>query len=178
MRVGLISDTHGLLRPEVIKFLEGSQIILHGGDVGKEGILDELEAIAPTHAVRGNVDMGDWAHLLPLRKMVEIGPVLFHMVHIIEDLRLQAEPDRLNCVLFGHSHQPDLYQHQGVIHVNPGSAGPRRFRKPLSIGELVISDDRAEFRLFNIEEDGGDWQRLAHLLVDLPQKGGNSPKTL
>ena len=124
MRIGLISDTHGLLRPEAANALAGSDLILHAGDVGAPGILDELEKIAPVRAVRGNVDIEAWARRLPATRDVEAEGRVIHLLHNVG----QLVPGRFDVVVFGHSHQPLVETRNGVLFVNPGSAGPRRFR--------------------------------------------------
>lgn len=136
--VGLISDTHGLLRPEAISALSGSDLILHTGDVDDPGILEALRAIAPLHAVRGNVDHGAWAEALPMTETVEVGGKLLYMIHILDDLDLDPGSAGIDAVICGHSHQPKIETHRGVCFINPGSAGRRRFRLPVTVGRLTI----------------------------------------
>ncbi len=141
MRIGLISDTHGLLRPEAVNALAGAEMILHAGDVGDPRILDELEKIAPVRAVRGNVDIEAWARRLPAVRDVEADSRTIHLLHNVGALRRSG----FDVVVYGHSHQPVVETRDGVLFVNPGSAGPRRFRLPITIAWLWTGKDlRAE----------------------------------
>jgi hypothetical protein len=144
MRIGLISDTHGLLRPEVLAWLEGSDHILHAGDICGPEVLERLARIAPLTAVRGNNDRGRWAESLAGAETVRFGGVAVHIVHDLQDLEL-AEP--VQVVVTGHSHKPRVEQREGVLFVNPGSAGPRRFSLPISAGELRVDGDRVTAHL-------------------------------
>jgi putative phosphoesterase len=137
--VGLISDTHGLLRDEAVRQLEGSDVIIHAGDVGDPEILDRLRKIAPVAAVRGNVDMGDWADKLPSDVLVEAGSTLIYVLHSIDDLKVNLAAGGIQVVVFGHSHKPEERSESGVLYINPGSAGPRRFKLPISLARLTIS---------------------------------------
>lgn len=132
-RIGIISDTHGLLRPEAVAALQGCDVILHAGDIGKPHILDELHRIAPVTAVRGNVDTGPWAATLPERVRVEAGGLRILMLHDLKQLDRGALASGTDVVISGHSHVPRVEERQGVLFVNPGSAGPRRFRLPVSL---------------------------------------------
>jgi putative phosphoesterase len=136
--LGIISDTHGLLRPAAIEALRGSDRILHAGDVGAPEILEALARIAPVSAVRGNVDAGSWAHGLPETEVVEIHGVSIYMLHDIARLDLKPEAAGFRVVLYGHSHRPKIEEKSGVLYLNPGSAGPRRFNLPVSVGRLRI----------------------------------------
>jgi putative phosphoesterase len=136
--VGLISDTHGLLRPEVLRALDGSDLIIHAGDVGKPEILDALSALAPLVAVRGNVDRGEWASALPLNAAVEAGPAAIYVLHDIQQLDLDPAAAGFHVVISGHSHKPSRTERDGVLYINPGSAGPRRFKLPLTIARLDL----------------------------------------
>ncbi len=136
MRVGVISDTHGLLRPEALQALAGCARILHAGDVGDDAILDTLRKIAPVTAVRGNVDHAGACGALPFTEAVEIEGKLLYLVHRREDLDLHPQAAGIAAVIFGHSHQPEFSSTEGVLFFNPGSAGPRRFRLPITIGIL------------------------------------------
>lgn len=144
-RVGLISDTHGVVRAEAIAWLAGCDRILHAGDVCEPHVLDALSRIAPVVAVRGNNDRGAWADALPCIAHVSIDGIDIAMVHDLADFQVDASP-RPRVVVFGHSHKPAVRDDDGTLFVNPGSAGPRRFRLPISIGELVIDDGRVEAR--------------------------------
>lgn len=139
-RVGLISDTHGLLREEAVLALQGSDLIIHAGDVGKPEIIADLEALAPVVAVRGNVDTGAWAQALPLTAVAEAGPVLLYVLHDIHELDLDPAVAGFHVVVSGHSHQPSRTERSGVLYLNPGSAGPRRFRLPVTVARLSLSE--------------------------------------
>ncbi len=136
--IGVISDTHGLLRPEAVSALRGSDQILHAGDVGDQEILSTLTTIAPVTAVRGNVDTAPWSRDLPLTEAIEVGGLLIYMLHDIGKLDLKLQASVFRAVVYGHSHQPKIEEKNGVLFFNPGSAGPRRFTKPITIGRLTI----------------------------------------
>jgi uncharacterized protein len=138
-RIGLISDTHGLLRPEAAEVLCGSELILHAGDVGKADILDELRTIAPVIAIRGNVDTAPWCSSLKEMELVQTNTATFYLIHNIGDLDLNPSAAGIHIVLFGHSHQPVQYEKDGVLYINPGSAGPRRFNLPISLARLDLA---------------------------------------
>lgn len=138
-RIGLISDTHGLLRPEAIEALRGSELILHTGDVGKPDILEELRKIAPMIAIRGNVDSAGWCSALKKTELVETDSATFYLIHNIGDLDLDPAAAGIDIVLFGHSHEPTQYEKKGVLYINPGSAGPRRFNLPISLARLDLT---------------------------------------
>ncbi len=138
LRVGLISDTHGLLRPEATAFLAGSDHIVHAGDVGDPSILDALAAIAPLTAIRGNVDMDVWASQLPDTTRAVIGGVTLYVLHDLAALDIKPRAQGIRVVVYGHSHQASVSERDGVVYVNPGSAGPRRFRLPITAAELRI----------------------------------------
>jgi putative phosphoesterase len=136
LRIGLVSDTHNLLRPEVLDFLRGCDHILHGGDICGPEVLEALRAMAPLTAVRGNNDVGAWARRLHVTETVRFGEVAVHMIHDLKELEL---PAGVRVVVSGHSHKPLVHERDGVLYVNPGSAGPRRFKLPISAGELRIA---------------------------------------
>jgi uncharacterized protein len=137
--VGVISDTHGLIRPEAIAALRGSDLIIHAGDVGRPGVIDALRAVAPTYAVRGNIDEGDWAAGLPQTQRLEIGGLGFLVLHDLSELDLDdPAAARIAAVVSGHSHKPSATTRDGILFLNPGSAGPRRFSLPVTVGEIVI----------------------------------------
>lgn len=138
-KIGLISDTHGLLRPEAVAALRGSELILHAGDVGKREILEELRKIAPIVAIRGNVDTAPWCSVLNETELVETEAVTFYLIHNVNDLTLKPAATGIHVVLFGHTHQPTQYEKAGVLYINPGSAGPRRFNLPISLASLDLS---------------------------------------
>jgi hypothetical protein len=137
-RIGLISDTHGLLRPEALAFLRGCDHIVHGGDIGGQHILDALAAIAPVTAVRGNNDTGMWARDVPETALIELGGVRFYAIHDLAQLAIDPVGAGVRVVVSGHSHRPLAQERDGVLYVNPGSAGPRRFRLPVSAAELRL----------------------------------------
>ena len=137
-RVGLISDTHGLLRPEAIEALRGSQLIVHAGDVGNPEILESLRTIAPVVAVRGNVDKGEWARRLPLTAVAESDAVLIYVLHDVSALDLSPPAAGFQVVVSGHSHKPGKMERRGVLYINPGSAGPRRFQLPVMVARLDV----------------------------------------
>lgn len=136
--VGVISDTHGLLRPSAVAALDGSDVILHAGDVGGQDILDALAEIAPVHVVRGNTDHGLWAEALPRTEVVSLDGAIIYMVHDIEDLDLDPAAAEFDMVVYGHSHQPDVTTRDGVVYFNPGAAGHRRFSLPVTVGRMPI----------------------------------------
>jgi len=150
-RIGLISDTHGLLRPEALDALHGSDLILHAGDVGKPEILDELRKLAPVIAIRGNVDTSPWAKKLKETELVETAAATFYLIHNINELNLVPSAAGIHIVLFGHSHQPAQYEKDGVLYINPGSAGPRRFNLPISLARLNLSKTPIEIEFVEIQ---------------------------
>lgn len=139
MRIGLISDTHGLLRPEATAFLSGCDHIVHAGDIGDAGILEELAAIAPVTAVRGNNDFGAWAERVNETELIELGGVFLYAIHDLAGLDIDPAGAGVRVVVSGHSHRPLVEKRGGILFVNPGSAGPRRFKLPISVGELTIA---------------------------------------
>jgi putative phosphoesterase len=139
--VGVISDTHGLLRPQAVQALQGSDLIVHAGDVGRESILAELRELAPVTAVRGNVDRGAWAEGLPTTQALEVGGTWLYVLHDLHTLDLDPVAAGFRVVIYGHSHQPEQVERSGVLYLNPGSAGPRRFRLPVCLARLLISPD-------------------------------------
>ena len=138
--IGVISDTHGLLRPEAVEALRGVEQIIHAGDVGRPGILTDLAQIAPVRAVRGNVDRGEWAGGLPLTDVVTVGGLLLCVLHDRHALDLDPAAAGFAAVISGHSHQPLVEQRGLVLYLNPGSAGPRRFRLPVSLARLTVRE--------------------------------------
>jgi len=148
--IGVISDTHGLLRPEAIAALEGSRYIVHGGDVGDESILRTLEAIAPVTVVRGNTDYESWAKRLPRTAVLEVAGVRIYAVHDIDELDIDPPTAGVDVVVFGHSHRPGIEYRDRVMYLNPGSAGPRRFNLPVSIAQLTIEDRGAKAEIIEI----------------------------
>jgi len=137
--IGVISDTHGLLRPEAVAALRGCELIIHAGDVGNAAVLDGLRTIAPTFAIRGNIDTGAWAASLPPTDIVEVGELSFYVLHNIADLDLDPPTAGFAAVLYGHSHQPSIGRNDGILYLNPGSAGPRRFRLPVTLARVMVA---------------------------------------
>ena len=137
-RIGVISDTHGLLRPQAVQALEGVELIIHAGDIGDPKILRALKRIAPVHAVRGNTDRGNWAANLPRTLVVEVGGVHLYVLHELFCLDLDPAAAGIKAVIFGHSHSPHLERQNGVLFLNPGSAGPRRFTLPVTLARLKV----------------------------------------
>jgi len=144
MRVGLISDTHGLLRPEALEFLRGADHIVHAGDIGAAEILSELRKLAPVTAVRGNNDTGRWARGVPATAELTLAGIRIHVLHDIAEL---DAGEKARVVISGHSHKPLISENDGVLYVNPGSAGPRRFTLPIALGELKISRGSVRARI-------------------------------
>jgi uncharacterized protein len=150
MIVGVISDTHGQLRREAAEALRGVDRILHAGDVGDPAILDALARIAPTTAVRGNVDTESWAQVLPETEIVEVGDVSIYILHDLGRLNLKPEAAGIGVVVYGHSHQPKIEEKNGVLYFNPGSAGPLRFKLPVTVGKLVIKGGKVRGEIIRL----------------------------
>jgi putative phosphoesterase len=136
--LGLISDTHGLLREEAVRALRGSDLILHAGDVGGPEILETLKTLAPVVAVRGNTDQGEWAQALRIHEVVQAGPATIYMLHILQSLDINPGDCGFQMVMSGHSHKHGQMEKDGVLYVNPGSAGPRRFQLPVTVARLDL----------------------------------------
>lgn len=149
--VGLISDTHGLLRPQAVEYLTGSDLILHAGDIGKPEIIEQLRSIAPVTAIRGNVDRAPWALAYPETQLVQVEGVAIYLVHSKDWLELDPAAASIDLVLYGHSHKPHVETVDEVAFVNPGSAGPRRFDLPISLGRLTVDVNRFDIELHEIE---------------------------
>jgi hypothetical protein len=140
--VGVISDTHGLLRPEVLIALRGSNYIIHAGDIGDPAILQKLSEIAPVTAIRGNVDHDAWARKIPETEVLEISGISIYVLHNLAKLDLKPEAAGFSAVIYGHSHSPKQEMKNGVLYFNPGAAGPRRFQLPVSVGKLTIEEGK------------------------------------
>lgn len=151
MIVGVISDTHGLLRPEALAALRGADYIIHAGDVGDSWILNTLAEIAPVTAVRGNVDHGAWSRKIPATNVLQIGDVSIYVLHDIQELDIKPEAARFAAVIYGHSHLPKQELKNGVLYFNPGSAGPKRLKLPVSVGLLTINDGKVEAKILSLE---------------------------
>lgn len=140
--VGVISDTHGLLRPEAVAILQGSDLIIHAGDIGAPEIVEALAQVAPLKAIRGNVDTQPWAVSLPATELVEVAGVYVYVLHDLKTLDLKPSVAGFAAVISGHSHKASRAVHNGVLYFNPGSAGPQRFRLPTTLGRLRIEDGK------------------------------------
>jgi putative phosphoesterase len=150
IRVGLISDTHGLLRPEALAFLRGCDRIIHAGDICDGKVLDELKSIAAVTAVRGNNDKGAWAARLPETVLLEIEGVCIYAIHDLAQIDIDPRAARVRVVVSGHSHKPSAEERDGVLFVNPGSAGRRRFKLPVAVGELLIDQECVSARIVKL----------------------------
>jgi putative phosphoesterase len=148
--VGVISDTHGLLRAEAVAALRDSELILHAGDVGNAEVLERLRHIAPTIAVRGNVDAGAWANALPTSEVVEIGGFYLYMLHDLSTLDLDPKPAGFAAVISGHTHKPVADIRDGVLYLNPGSAGPRRFSLPIAVARLHVDRTKLSHEIVHL----------------------------
>jgi uncharacterized protein len=152
--LGLISDTHGLLREEAVGALRGSDLILHAGDVGAPEILDILRTIAPVVAVRGNVDTDKWGQGLSLTEAISAGPTTIYMLHILQDLDINPAAGAFHIVVSGHSHKPSQTVKEGVLYINPGSAGPRRFYLPVTVARLDLMVRPWKVEFIDLESQG------------------------
>jgi putative phosphoesterase len=150
IRVGLIADTHGLLRPAAREFLLGATHIVHAGDLGKQAILDELQSIAPVTVVRGNNDSQPWAVQFPFATSVDFGEVRVYVIHNLTELDIDPAAAGVRVIVTGHSHKPTLAERGRILFVNPGSAGPRRFKLPIAIGELLICGRSVQARIVDL----------------------------
>jgi len=149
--LGVISDTHGLVRPEALAALAGVERIVHAGDIGDREVLDALGRVAPVTAVRGNNDRGRWAADIPETEVVEVGGVSLYLLHDLHELDLEPRAAGFAAVISGHSHQPRIEERDGVLYLNPGSAGPRRFKLPISLAKLTIRDARVRAELVTLQ---------------------------
>lgn len=148
--IGIISDTHGLVRPQAIDALEGVEMILHAGDVGNQQVLDTLNAIAPVVVVRGNNDKGEWAHALPDWEVVEVGKVSIYMLHNVKEIDISPSGAGFHVVVSGHSHKPTIEERRGILYINPGSAGPRRFTLPVTLAHLRVAGDKVHANIVEL----------------------------
>lgn len=153
MRIGILSDTHGLLRQEAVEALRSCATILHGGDIGRPDLLPELAKLAPVHAVRGNIDQGEWATSLPMSITLELGGRKIHMLHKLKDLALAPADNGIDLVIYGHSHKPALEEKEGVTYLNPGAAGKRRFSLPISLALVDIDEGEMQIEFINLLGD-------------------------
>ena len=150
LSIGVISDTHGLLQPGALTALQGSDCIIHAGDIGDAQVLQKLSVIAPVTAVRGNVDRGSWARKIPVVNVLEVGGISIYVLHDLAALDLKPEAAGFSLVVSGHSHVPKQEMKNGVLYFNPGSAGPRRFRLPVTIGQLEVRDGKVSGEIVEI----------------------------
>lgn len=161
IKIGLISDTHGLLRPQVFEVFRDTELIIHAGDIGSPDLIKRLRVIAPVSAVRGNMDSGSWAGDFPKTETVRIGDVLLYVIHNVQELDLDPDRAGISAVIAGHSHRPTIENRSGVIFINPGSAGPRRFRLPVSVAMLHIQGKSLSAELVELDQkDSGNLKKL------------------
>jgi putative phosphoesterase len=150
--IGVISDTHGLLRPEAVAALRGVEHIIHAGDLGSREILEQLREIAPLTAIRGNIDKQVWAQKLPATEVVEISSISIYVVHDLSQLDFRPRAAGFRVVIYGHSHVPKIETRDGVLYFNPGSAGPRRFKLPVTVGRLMVEGESVRGEIVRIVE--------------------------
>jgi putative phosphoesterase len=151
-RVGVISDTHGLLRPEAAALLRGSDFLIHAGDIGDSAILRDLAAIAPLTAVRGNNDKGRWAESIRETEVLRVEDVLIYVIHDLAQLDLDPAAAGFQVVVSGHSHRPSVNEKDGVVYLNPGSAGPRRFKLPIAVADLLVRGASVHAQITNLDD--------------------------
>jgi hypothetical protein len=152
LRVGLVSDTHGLLRPEARAFAGGCDYVIHGGDIGSAAILEQLSAMAPLIAVKGNNDRQSWAAHLPETEMIRVGGVFIYVIHDISQLDIEPHAAGVQVIVSGHSHKPLIEQRDGILYINPGSCGPRRFKLPISVAEILVDGTKVKARTLEFTE--------------------------
>ncbi len=152
MIVGVISDTHGVISKQALEALKGSQLIIHAGDVGDPRVIERLEQIAPVYAVRGNTDRGRWAQGLPMTQVVEVQDMYFFVIHDISMLDLDPKAAGFSAIIYGHSHVPKEEWKDGVLYFNPGSAGPKRFRLPICLGRMEITNGNIDVEIIDLEK--------------------------
>jgi len=148
--IGLISDTHGLVRPQALEVLRGVDLIIHAGDIGNEEVLDALKPIAPPHAIKGNNDRGAWAKKLSDTMILTVGGVKLYLIHDVNELSFEPSKHGIAAVISGHSHKPSIVERDGVLFVNPGSAGPRRFKLPVAVGKIRIADGKLKAEIIEL----------------------------
>ena len=153
-RIGVISDTHGLMRPEVPTAFDGVELILHAGDIGEAEVIRQLKSIAPVLVVRGNNDTGSWARAIPETKVTRIGRVSIYMLHNLKEIDLDPSAKGFQVVISGHSHRPSIETRGGVLFLNPGSAGPRRFKLPITVARLTIDGSVVDGEIIALTDPG------------------------
>jgi uncharacterized protein len=146
--VGVVSDTHGLLRPEVLPVFKGVDLILHAGDIGDPKVLENLRAVAPVFAVRGNNDREEWAKGIPETRIVPVGDIRVYMIHDVKEM--ETAPSHCQAVVAGHSHRPSIEKREGILYLNPGSAGPRRFKLPICVARLTVRGSAVTAKLIEL----------------------------
>ncbi len=149
--IGVIADTHGLMRPEALEALKDSELIIHAGDIGRPLVLESLRGIAPVVAVRGNIDKEQWAKALPKWEVVEIAQTRLYVIHDLKELDIDPAAAGFSAVISGHSHQPSIQARKGVLLLNPGSAGPRRFKLPVSVALVSVKDGMLEAQVIELK---------------------------
>ena len=149
--IGVISDTHKLLRPEVVSYLQNSDLIIHAGDIGAPDIITRLSDIAPVTAIRGNIDKARWAEMYPIEDTLIVGNRLIHIVHNVRDMGFDPHKEGYDVVISGHSHQPRVKREHGVLYINPGSAGPRRFSLPIAVAKLFLTSRSLRTRIMKFK---------------------------
>ena len=152
--IGVISDTHGLLRPEALTPFMGAERIVHAGDIGSPAVLEKLETMAPVLAIRGNNDKAPWAETLPDTLLFEVRGHTIHVLHDLAQIDLSPKAAGVSVVISGHSHKPSIEEHEGVLFINPGSAGPRRFRLPIAVAKLYVADDSVRAEIIELKLPG------------------------
>lgn len=148
--IGVISDTHGLIRPESLRALRGAELIIHAGDIGKPDVIEALKSIAPVVAIRGNNDREKWARKFPETAVVEVGKVRIYVIHNIKEIKIDPSAAGFQVVISGHSHRPSVLRRGGVLFLNPGSAGPRRFKLPIAVARLRIRGESVSARIVEL----------------------------
>ncbi|HEX3951582.1 MAG TPA: metallophosphoesterase family protein [Steroidobacteraceae bacterium] len=154
LRVGIVSDTHGLLRPEAKDFAGACDYIIHGGDIGSQAILDQLSALAPLVAVKGNNDRASWTAHLPETELIRVGGVFVYIIHDISQLDIDPHAADVQVIVSGHSHKPLIHEQGGVLYINPGSCGPKRFTLPISMAEMIVDGTKVRARTVELTEIG------------------------
>jgi hypothetical protein len=152
--IGIISDTHGLLRPEALTPFMGAERIVHAGDIGSPAVLEKLQTMAPVLAVRGNNDKAPWSNELPETLLFEVRGHTIHVLHDVSQLDMSPKAAGVAVVISGHSHKPGIEEHEGVLFINPGSAGPRRFRLPIAVAKLYVTDDSVNAEIVELKIPG------------------------
>ena len=148
--VGVLSDTHGLVRSQALDALEGSDLIIHAGDIGSPEVLEKLRMIAPVFAVRGNNDREPWGQAIPLEEVVKVDIQSFYVLHELEHLALDPVTSEFSAVIYGHSHKPMAEYRKGVLYLNPGSAGPRRFKLPVAVARVYVHENELEHEIIEL----------------------------